>query len=96
MTEENQTLSQRKEKAEALAALGVTLYSNQFTPQNSTAELLPKGEHLGPQEKEEPETTSLATRSLRPLKNGILATSQVSAASFLKPRLENSPFRRGR
>ncbi|SDO38696.1 lysine--tRNA ligase [Desulforhopalus singaporensis] len=53
MTEENLTLAQRKEKAESLAALGVKLYSNGFSPANTAAELHPKGEHLGPQEKEE-------------------------------------------
>lgn len=53
MTEENQTLAQRREKAESLAALGVNLYSNGFKPANIIKELLPKGESLGPQEKEE-------------------------------------------
>lgn len=52
MTEENQTLAQRKEKAESLASLGVNLYSNEFKPGNTAAELLPKGENLAPQEKE--------------------------------------------
>lgn len=55
MTEENQTLAQRREKAESLAALGVNLYSNGFKPANAIKELLPKGEGLGPQEKEEGE-----------------------------------------
>lgn len=50
MSEENQTLAQRKEKAEALADLGVKLYTNSFTPKNSIAELLPKGDALKPQE----------------------------------------------
>lgn len=55
MTEENQTLTQRREKAESLAELGVNLYSNGFKPANAIKELLPKGEGLGPQEKEEGE-----------------------------------------
>ncbi|BHH82567.1 lysine--tRNA ligase [Desulforhopalus sp. 52FAK] len=55
MTEENQTLAQRREKAASLADLGVNLYSNGFKPANAVAELLPKGENLGPQEKEEGE-----------------------------------------
>lgn len=55
MTEENQTLTQRREKAESLAALGVNLYSNGFKPANAIKELLPKGEGLGPQEKEDGE-----------------------------------------
>jgi len=55
MTEENQTLAQRREKAASLADLGVNLYSNGFKPANAVVELLPKGESLGPQEKEEGE-----------------------------------------
>ena len=55
MTEENQTLAQRREKAESLAELGVNLYSNGFKPANAVKELLPKGESLGPQEKEDGE-----------------------------------------
>jgi len=55
MTEENQTLAQRREKAESLADLGVNLYSNGFKPANAVKELLPKGESLGPQEKEDGE-----------------------------------------
>ncbi len=48
MSEENQTLTQRREKAESLAELGVNLYSNGFKPANAVKELLPKGEGLGP------------------------------------------------
>ena len=50
MSEENQTLAQRREKAESLAELGVNLYSNSFKPANAIQELLPKGKDLGPQE----------------------------------------------
>ena len=52
MSEENQTLAQRKEKAESLAQLGVNLYSNTFKPANAIEELLPKAENLEPQETE--------------------------------------------
>ncbi len=52
MSEENQTLAQRREKAESLAELGIKLYSNSFKPANAIAELLPKGEPLNPQEAE--------------------------------------------
>ncbi len=47
MSKENtQVLKQRREKADALADLGVKLYSNGFKPANRIKELLPKGEHL--------------------------------------------------
>ncbi len=52
MSEENQTLAQRREKAAALAELGVQLYSNSFQPKQRIAELLPKGEGLAAQESE--------------------------------------------
>jgi lysyl-tRNA synthetase class 2 len=52
MSEENQTLAQRREKAVSLAELGVNLYSNTFKPANSAKELLPKGDTLAPQEAE--------------------------------------------
>jgi len=47
MSKENtQVLKQRREKADALADLGVNLYSNSFKPANRIKELPPKGEHL--------------------------------------------------
>jgi lysyl-tRNA synthetase class 2 len=52
MSEENQTLAQRREKAASLAELGVNLYSNNFKPANKVEELLPKGDSLGPQDTE--------------------------------------------
>ena len=52
MSEENQTLAQRREKAESLAELGINLYSNSFKPANAIAELLPKGDNLAAQETE--------------------------------------------
>ena len=52
MSEENQTLAQRKEKAESLADLGVKLYTNSFKPANCARELLPRGEALQAQQAE--------------------------------------------
>lgn len=52
MSEENLTLAQRREKAEALAALGVNLYSNSFKPAHTATELQPKGDALAAQESE--------------------------------------------
>jgi lysyl-tRNA synthetase class 2 len=79
MTEENQTLTQRKEKAESLAELGVNLYSNDFTPAHTAAELHPKGEHLGPQEKEEGENLySVAGRVMAMRKFGKAAFCTVT------------------
>lgn len=49
MSSDNNTLHQRREKAEELADLGVNLYSNTFTPANIVSELLPKGEGLEPE-----------------------------------------------
>lgn len=46
MNKDNQILKQRREKAEALAALGVNLYNNTFKPANAIKDLLPKGKHL--------------------------------------------------
>ena len=52
MTQDNQTLSQRREKATALAEMGVNLYSNSFRPSHTIAELLPKGANLAAEEAE--------------------------------------------
>ncbi|WP_136805471.1 lysine--tRNA ligase [Desulfosediminicola flagellatus] len=53
MSKDNQTLQQRREKAEALEELGVKLYSNHFKPANIVTELLPLGEHLEAQQHDE-------------------------------------------
>ncbi len=54
MSKENtQVLKQRREKAEALADLGVNLYSNDFKPNNRIQELPPKGEHLEAESQDE-------------------------------------------
>jgi lysyl-tRNA synthetase, class II len=52
MSEENQTLVQRKEKADSLAELGVKLYINTFKPADAIVDLLPKGTTLQAQEAE--------------------------------------------
>ncbi|PHR30153.1 MAG: lysine--tRNA ligase [Desulfotalea sp.] len=82
MTEENQTLAQRREKAESLAALGVNLYSNGFKPAHAIKELLPKGEGLGPQEKEEGEPLySVAGRIMAMRKFGKAAFCSITDKS---------------
>ncbi|MDX9894742.1 MAG: lysine--tRNA ligase, partial [Desulfofustis sp.] len=53
MSSDNQFLAQRREKAEALAGLGVKLYSNSFKPSHCIADLLPRGEALQAEEKEQ-------------------------------------------
>jgi lysyl-tRNA synthetase class 2 len=52
MSQDNQTLKQRREKAASLEELGVNLYSNSFKPVDSIADLLPKGESLQAREAE--------------------------------------------
>jgi lysyl-tRNA synthetase class 2 len=79
MSEENQTLAQRREKAESLAALGVNLYSNSFKPANAVQELLPKGDDLGPQEAEPNGTSySIAGRVMAMRKFGKAAFCTLS------------------
>ncbi len=50
MSQENQILQQRREKAESLEELGVRLYSNRFKPANIVSDILPKGEDLSAEE----------------------------------------------
>lgn len=79
MTKDNQTIQQRKEKADALAELGVKLYSNSFKPENNAAELLPKGESLQPQEHDPEGTTySVAGRVMSMRKFGKAAFFHVA------------------
>jgi len=52
MNQDNQTLKQRREKADNLEATGTSLYTNRFKPNNAVQELLPKGKSLEPQAKE--------------------------------------------
>lgn len=75
MSKENMTLRQRREKAEALAELGVNLYSNTFKPANSIQELLPKGEHLAAE-------TSDDTRFTYSIAGRILAMRKFGKAAF--------------
>ena len=52
MSQDNQTLQQRREKAEALAQMGAKLYANDFSPENLIADILPRGEGLAPETSE--------------------------------------------
>jgi len=71
MSNENQTLQQRREKADSLAELGVNLYSNSFKPANSIQELLPKDEDLSSQTGDETRFTySIAGRIMSMRKFG--------------------------
>jgi lysyl-tRNA synthetase class 2 len=71
MSEENQTLAQRREKAQSLADLGVNIYSNGFKPANSVKELLPKGDSLAAQETDpDGENYSIAGRIMTMRKFG--------------------------
>lgn len=82
MSEENLTLTQRREKAEALAALGVKLYSNDFRPNNQIEELLPKGSDLEPQQAEAGDHVySIAGRILAMRKFGKAAFCTITDAS---------------
>jgi lysyl-tRNA synthetase class 2 len=53
MSEENQTLAQRRQKAQSLAELGVNIYSNRFKPAHSVSDLVKKGDGLAAQETEQ-------------------------------------------
>ncbi len=79
MSQDNQTLKQRREKAESLEAAGTNLYSNNFKPANTVQELLPKGEFLEAQETE-PRTNSysVAGRIMAMRKFGKAAFCQLS------------------
>ncbi len=71
MSKDNQTLRQRREKADALADLGVNLYSNSFKPANTIQELIPKGEHLAAETSDETRFTySIAGRIISMRKFG--------------------------
>jgi lysyl-tRNA synthetase class 2 len=82
MNQENQILKQRREKAEALAALGVNIFSNSFKPNNRVKELLPKGEHLAEETFEENRFTySIAGRIMSMRKFGKAAFCHLADAS---------------
>jgi len=50
MSQDNQILQQRREKAEALEELGVKLYSNRFKPANIVSDILPESDNLQAEE----------------------------------------------
>lgn len=83
MSKENtQVLKQRREKAEALADLGVNLYSNGFKPNNRIQELPPKGEHLEAETQDEANYTySIAGRIMAMRKFGKAAFCQIADSS---------------
>jgi lysyl-tRNA synthetase class 2 len=82
MSEENQTIVQRKEKADSLANLGVKLYINGFKPANRIEELLPKGASLQAQEAEPGGMTySIAGRVMAMRKFGKAAFCTVTDSS---------------
>ena len=77
--QDNQTLKQRREKAESLEDTGVKLYSNSFTPKNCIQELLPRGEALQAQEKEQDSPVySIAGRIMAMRKFGKAAFCHIS------------------
>ncbi len=79
MSQDNQTLKQRREKAESLEAAGTSLYSNHFKPTNAIQELLPKGTSLEPQEKEPKKNSySVAGRIMAMRKFGKAAFCQIT------------------
>jgi len=82
MSKDNQFLKQRREKAEALAELGVNLYSNAFSPANKIREVLPQGEHLAAETADETRFTySIAGRILSMRKFGKAAFCHISDSS---------------
>lgn len=82
MSKDNQFIKQRREKAEALADLGVNLYSNDFKPANKIVELPPKGENLEAQQAEETGAIfSIAGRIMAMRKFGKAAFCQLADSS---------------
>lgn len=83
MSKENtQVLKQRREKADSLADLGVTLYSNSFKPANRIKEILPKGEHLAAETQDETNYTySIAGRIMSMRKFGKAAFCHLADSS---------------
>lgn len=75
MSKDNQFLKQRREKAEALAELGVNLYSNHFSPANVVADVLAGGEKL-------PAETEADTRYTYSIAGRILSMRKFGKAAF--------------
>jgi len=99
MSEDNQTLKQRREKAESLEATGTNLYSNNFKPANTIQELLPKGESLEPQATEVGQLSySVAGRIMAMRKFGKAAFCQIADKTgsiqiyLKKDKLGDKPF----
>jgi len=99
MSEDNQTLKQRREKAESLEAAGTNLYSNNFKPANTIQELLPKGESLEPQATEVGQLSySVAGRIMAMRKFGKAAFCQIADKTgsiqiyLKKDKLGDEPF----
>ena len=53
MSQDNQILQQRREKAEALEGLGVNLYSNRFKPAHTVRDILPRSDEFQAEEHDE-------------------------------------------
>ncbi len=82
MSNDNQFMQQRREKAEALAELGVNLYSNTFTPANTVSELLPYADNLEAEQAEESgKVFSVAGRIMAMRKFGKAAFCQLTDSS---------------
>ena len=83
MSKENtQVLKQRREKADALADLGVNLYSNSFKPANRIKELPPKGVHLEAETQDETNYTySISGRIMTMRKFGKAAFFNITDSS---------------
>ena len=75
MSKDTQFLKQRREKAEALAAMGVNLYSNNFSPANVVADVLASGEKL-------PAETDSDTRYTYSIAGRILSMRKFGKAAF--------------
>lgn len=83
MSKENtQLLKQRREKADALADLGVNLYSNSFKPDKRIKELPPKGEQLEAETQDETNYTyAIGGRIMAMRKFGKAAFCQIADSS---------------
>ena len=79
MSKDKQFLQQRREKADALADMGINLYSNDFSPANTISEILPKGDELAADKKDETRFTySIAGRILSMRKFGKAAFCHIA------------------
>ncbi len=82
MSKDTQFLKQRREKAEALADLGVKLYSNSFNPKNLVKDILSKDEKLSLEAEDDTRFTySIAGRILSMRKFGKAAFCHLADSS---------------